>query len=278
MAAFALVGCGLIAHHTERLREHRASLHWPSVEGTILQSERVRVSGRGSPSYYAKTAYTYKVNGTTYTSSQISLWTDYLAGVAGDHFLNSHPTNSTVTVHYNPQDPTNAVLLPGADERANRTWMVVGAVILLLAVGIAPILVREQNRIHALLKQSPSEREPISLNLTDVKNAGNAAFTFLFISLVLGMAAVAMLLIPLLSGPPSIAGSRPIEIGDVTGCAVFGIAAIFVFRIALRSNRKASCPACRNQITKLVIEQNQCGECGTRLIFQGKHKRKSSRR
>jgi hypothetical protein len=66
--------------------------------------------GGGHYVYYPEVTYEYQVDGTTYTSSKINVIMfgsdiSYAQGV-----LNRYPIGSTVDVHYNPDNPSDAVL------------------------------------------------------------------------------------------------------------------------------------------------------------------------
>jgi hypothetical protein len=86
---------------------------WPSTSGTVLISTlQSRRSGK-SHSIYPVVGYQYTVDGQTYTSQTIK---------AGDQFMNirvsgqaqatvaRYPVGSTVTVYYNPANPSESAL------------------------------------------------------------------------------------------------------------------------------------------------------------------------
>jgi hypothetical protein len=102
----------------------------------MMQVERHH--GRSSSFYYVQATYSYIVNGTRYVSHQIRLWNPDLSrhlseDVSVNYFAETHPANSTVGVYYDPRNPENAVLIPGADEY--------GCKILIRAGGICGFLV-----------------------------------------------------------------------------------------------------------------------------------------
>jgi len=95
-----------------RLRDTKASkkaLSWPSTPGRVLESE-VRKVGK----YHSlDIVYEYTVDGRDHTSNVFSLaglgpYRNYRE--AGEAF----PAGKGVNVYYDPEDPANAVLLPGA--------------------------------------------------------------------------------------------------------------------------------------------------------------------
>lgn len=106
------------------------SLSWPSVEGTIVQTEvrRDTRSRKGSAEptlntdveYYVSVNYTYDVEGNSYVASRYSLGQgDQVSrrykerSDAEAEAASRFPEGTTVTVHYDPEQPTEAVLAPG---------------------------------------------------------------------------------------------------------------------------------------------------------------------
>jgi len=94
--------------------------------------------GRHSSGTYSITAtYTYVINERRYIEHQITLWNPDLRGRTGD-FAARHRVPSPVDVYYDPQNPANAVLIPGADEWGNRVSIIYGGV--LFAFGLLAAL------------------------------------------------------------------------------------------------------------------------------------------
>jgi hypothetical protein len=105
------------------------SFSWPSVEGSIVQTEvRKDVRSKGSPGatlntyveYYVSIHYTYDVKGNSYVASRYSLGQGDRVGRtykersdAEAEAASRFPEGTTVTVHYDPKQPTEAVLATG---------------------------------------------------------------------------------------------------------------------------------------------------------------------
>ena len=104
------------------------SLSWSSVEGSVVQAEvRTDVSFRptsagATPSaqveYYVSVNYTYDVEGNSFFSSRYSLGQGDRASRhyreradAAAEAASSFPDGTVVTVHYDPKQPTEAVLV-----------------------------------------------------------------------------------------------------------------------------------------------------------------------
>ena len=100
---------------------------WPTVHG-IVQSSRVYASSyryRGGRKV-ALIRYAYKIGSDSFTSTRLTfargLAVSTLFGPPADSVVGARPPGASVLVHYNPTDPTDAVLFPasylagGADE------------------------------------------------------------------------------------------------------------------------------------------------------------------
>lgn len=87
----------------------KASTAWPGVDGIVTATERKRIALRMQP----RVAYSYAVNGVNFTSNRIS----FAAAIPKkeiDSVLTRYPAGQGVTVHYQPDNPAQAVLEPGS--------------------------------------------------------------------------------------------------------------------------------------------------------------------
>ena len=90
---------------------------FPTTTGTVTHSEVTRHSDSdGADTYGVDIRYTFNVNGQTFVGDTYR----YLAGSSSDsdwahEAVAAHPVGATVTVHYDPVDPRNAVLQTGVD-------------------------------------------------------------------------------------------------------------------------------------------------------------------
>jgi Protein of unknown function (DUF3592) len=112
------VGSPILAHA-------KASLQWPSVEGIIERSEvttsHSNVTSTSShrkrkTTYHTYVEYAYSVNGTPHTSKVVWFGDDYSSNIRSSHtaVTERYPKGNKVKVFYDPNDPTLAVLEPGA--------------------------------------------------------------------------------------------------------------------------------------------------------------------
>jgi hypothetical protein len=92
------------------IQRAKESVAWPSATGTITASGTKKVMFRSQP----RVAYSYAVNGTSYTAERIS----FAAGVPPKETASvvaRYPVGKEVTVHYAPEKPSEAVLEPGTN-------------------------------------------------------------------------------------------------------------------------------------------------------------------
>jgi hypothetical protein len=128
----------MVVWGTQQWIRFQPSLKWPTVPGVILESKYVSrgeqfteaslaISG-GNHIYRAKVLYRYTVDGREYVSSQIRLSSSDLSGGSGHprQFVDEHPVGTSVLVYYEPGNPQNAVLIPGADKTMDRVAIIAG--------------------------------------------------------------------------------------------------------------------------------------------------------
>jgi hypothetical protein len=142
-----VAGGGVIWFSQRQFRYQLQTQQWPVVMGTILHCEQKhKVTGGGKWSgahgiHYAAVTYTYQVHDKVYVSGQVSLWNPAWSGDDAyvRAFVLNHPEGSPVEVHYDPNFPDQAVLIPGASRADHRfltgcggTFIMFGLVGLLL--------------------------------------------------------------------------------------------------------------------------------------------------
>jgi hypothetical protein len=99
-----------------------ASSSWPSTEGVILTSEVIEERDRGVSTrarrkyvYRVAVSYRYSVNGVAYEADRVSFASPtHAIEKMSERIAGKYPKGKTVQVHYNPDDPGDAVLEPGA--------------------------------------------------------------------------------------------------------------------------------------------------------------------
>lgn len=143
---FIAIGGGIFGYAVKIAGKAKQSLSWPSIEGEIahsailLQTQTAPTQG-SEVTVKADISYRYKVNGRNYSSSQISLLDFSSSSSARARTIVSrYPDNSKVDVYYNPADPSEAVLEPGASTGlrilylVGVTFAVVGLLLLVMSL------------------------------------------------------------------------------------------------------------------------------------------------
>ena len=95
-------------------RRSRVAANWPVVRGTVLSSGFERdtsdTDSKGR-SFTPAVEYRYRVNNVDYTSRQIKLGVKMSASQAyAEKVAGRYPKGSTIDVHYNPANPSDAAL------------------------------------------------------------------------------------------------------------------------------------------------------------------------
>jgi hypothetical protein len=135
----ALVGTGLLFFGWSQNRKGVSTRDWRITTGTIVSADLSQQSRRNQQGYqdvtYAPAVeYTYEVNGQTYRSDKISSeWTaSHNLGMA-ERLTNKNPPGAKVDVHYNQNNPAEAVL--EAKSTSRNFLMIAGGTILVLTLG-----------------------------------------------------------------------------------------------------------------------------------------------
>ncbi len=110
--AFSLIGWLMIVQGAEQLRAARHLLGWATAPGLIESSEAYEVEGSRGTFWRPRVTYSYAVSGRVITGTQLALGKapsarDFDAAQA---FLARYPARTPVTVYYNPNELTEAVL------------------------------------------------------------------------------------------------------------------------------------------------------------------------
>lgn len=154
VAVFFLVGIALVYGGVTATLQGLSSGSWPAVNGTIIRTN-VTVSHSYSSSshtettsYYPDVTYSYQVGGRNFSSGRITVVSTGGSYSYAYGFVTQHPVGSSVTVYYNPSDPSQALLEKGVD---------LGSVVLLVA-GLAMMIVMGF-MLYRRIKQ-PSSQDP----------------------------------------------------------------------------------------------------------------------
>lgn len=112
---FFLVGTAITLFWTiPTERKIFASKSWPATTCTILSSRVQSHSDDDGTTYSIDILYTYKVKGQTYTSARYDFVGGSSSGFAGKQkVVDKYRPHSRANCYVNPNDPTEAVLVPG---------------------------------------------------------------------------------------------------------------------------------------------------------------------
>jgi hypothetical protein len=133
---FVILGLVVLYIYFRNMARVRASEGWPASQGTILESwvrEETSTDSDGSSSshYYPEVRYGYQVMGSEYQGDKIAFGPK-TGGARGKAMkvLSKYPKGGTVTVFYDPEKPSVAVL----ERNISKAFLVYG--VILIAMGI----------------------------------------------------------------------------------------------------------------------------------------------
>jgi len=149
-----VLGIGISWWGYGKMDAARASLQWPTVPGTVTFSDVKISSNTGQKGYQhsADIRYEYHVSGKAYRSSKVVVG-DYSSGSSGRarKLTRRFRTGSNVTVHYNQEDPREAVLIPGG---TLLVYVPFGFGIIATLAGIMALVYRWRKRSAAIQRGS----------------------------------------------------------------------------------------------------------------------------
>jgi len=109
---FGLIGLIAIGFGGWTLFQSLRCEHWPVTDARILTAT-ISVNHGKSTTYSPNVDYTYTVAGQTYESKRIAYGQMSSSSDYARRVLSRYSVGATVPTHYNPADPTQAVLEPG---------------------------------------------------------------------------------------------------------------------------------------------------------------------
>lgn len=132
----------------------KSSLNWPTTQALIVHSQikSTSVSGEVEYQHSADIAYRYTVNGKEYASNKI---------IVGDYSSNSssrakkiirrYRKGSYVEAYYNPEKPSEAVLIPGG---SMLIYVPFGFGILAVCSGVVALIYYNKKKISGAVLES----------------------------------------------------------------------------------------------------------------------------
>ncbi|MDB6034040.1 MAG: hypothetical protein JWM16_4378 [Verrucomicrobiales bacterium] len=139
--ALMVIGLGLALYSFKQISLGKGSLNWPAVPATVVSSavkatERVGEKKRVYTTYSADIAFHFTVDGKEFTSN-LAMVDQPPKTFATDAqaLVQRYPAGSTTMAHYNPQNPSEAVLETGV-AKSTYVAFVFGLVLAALGVGL----------------------------------------------------------------------------------------------------------------------------------------------
>ncbi len=133
---FFIVGLSLVAHGIDLIRRGDRSRTWPVVQGRILKSQVERsVGDELGYDYFVTATYFYIVHSREYHCKE-RVEPQRRTGTGtnqreAEQLLQHYPVGRTLAVSYNPRNPANATVLPGA-QRGGWVYIAIGLVMVLV--------------------------------------------------------------------------------------------------------------------------------------------------
>ena len=112
---FLIAGVGFIYFaFRQKAQAQKAGDSWPTVPGVVTElrvsSHTSYQNGRTSTQHTAQVKYAYQVNGQSYDSNRLGFGNPGGGKKKANTKIAEYPQGAPVTVHYDPADPSNAVL------------------------------------------------------------------------------------------------------------------------------------------------------------------------
>ncbi len=144
-AVFVVLGIVMFFLRRRSAEKQAASMHWPTVEGRIVDSRVHRFRSKRRDNFTARVGYTYRIGGREHRCQRIA-WggSPYSTQpTQAEATVARYPVGATVRVHYNPEKTEEGVLEPATTGGlTTMTWITVaflgiGAVFLVVGFGLA---------------------------------------------------------------------------------------------------------------------------------------------
>ena len=198
-----LIGLGLASWRFTVLQKQKASYQWPTTSGMIVESKRIYVRDGERSHYQADITFSYKVSGLSFVSHQVSLWSADLSDYPEESktFVSLHPKGSEVDVYYDPKEPWNGVLIPGAHEKLS--YLLIGYGVFLVLLGIVGIIEQllKARRRAAALQGADALTPAVPIRKRHIPSGGNEILVYFGIAMFCLVFAIGLLLPPFLRGP-----------------------------------------------------------------------------
>ncbi|PZO50896.1 MAG: hypothetical protein DCF16_12335 [Alphaproteobacteria bacterium] len=98
------------------IRQQLRAEHFPTVTGVITQNDiEITRSSKGGSNYTARLRFSYAVDGRAYVGDRHRYGSYAASAQHAEALASRYPVGAPVIVHFNPDDPADAILSPGID-------------------------------------------------------------------------------------------------------------------------------------------------------------------
>jgi hypothetical protein len=135
---FGLVGVIFLIVGLITRSKTQTAKSWPTAQGTIVSTELREhndddsESGSSTVLFEPVVMYSYQAMGVACSGKKIGYGTDRLDRSSAQKKINQYPAGSRVTVYYNPENPSEAVL--EVNGTGSKVFLILGIVFLVLGV------------------------------------------------------------------------------------------------------------------------------------------------
>jgi hypothetical protein len=155
---FSILGIVFLIIGLRSKQKAKASLNWPTTTGVVTVA-KVEVhtdydddDHTSTTSYEPVVQYTYTVNGQQFNGSKIAFGANRVGNSQAQKMVGQYPVGNSVTVHYNPEKPEDAVLETKAT--GGTAFTVIG--IVFLAIGLIACCVLGGIGAYSYLTTTPT--------------------------------------------------------------------------------------------------------------------------
>ncbi len=110
--ACTFIGLALLLYSVYKRNQVRDCRNWPQTIGTITKAEVIADTGPDSNGYFVSVFYDYLVNGASHQGNRLELSRRaYVRKKSAESVVERYRTNTSIPVFYNPEKPSDAVLV-----------------------------------------------------------------------------------------------------------------------------------------------------------------------
>lgn len=137
-AGFALFSIYMLKHALHNHKRALESNHWPTVRGKIVDVRlwgKRNIGGQMKDADHLDVKYEYEVQGTVHTGTSVTFYTLHYPETTD--FAQNHPSNSEITVYYNPRDAAESVLVCGPKKGKPYSELILASLGIVAGVAVA---------------------------------------------------------------------------------------------------------------------------------------------